>query len=130
MNWIIVAILSAVFAGLTSILAKCGIKKTDSDVATALRTVVVLVFSWVMVFIVGSYTDLHGYNSIEMENGCRPAIGRHPLLSCGYCRYSRKIQPENRIFRERKFCRQPNAISTQEPYGSAMTPLETDSPVR
>ncbi|MBQ6707757.1 MAG: EamA family transporter, partial [Clostridia bacterium] len=58
MNWIIVAILSAVFAGLTSILAKCGIKKTDSDVATALRTVVVLVFSWVMVFIVGSQNTI------------------------------------------------------------------------
>lgn len=52
--WLIVAILSALFAGLTTILAKCGIKKTDSDVATALRTVVVLLFSWVMVFIVGS----------------------------------------------------------------------------
>ena len=52
--WITAAILSAVFAGLTSILAKCGIKKTDSDVATALRTVVVLIFSWIMVFVVGS----------------------------------------------------------------------------
>lgn len=54
MLWIIAAILSAFFAGLTSILAKCGIKKTDSDLATALRTVVVLIFSWVMVFVVGS----------------------------------------------------------------------------
>ena len=54
MIWIIAAILSAVFAGLTSILAKCGIKKTDSDLATALRTIVVLIFSWVMVFVVGS----------------------------------------------------------------------------
>ena len=52
------AVLSAVFAGLTSVLAKCGIKKTDSDVATALRTIVVLVFSWVMVFIVGSYPTI------------------------------------------------------------------------
>ena len=42
------------FAGLTAILAKCGIKKTDSDVATAIRTVVVLIFAWVMVFVVGS----------------------------------------------------------------------------
>ena len=48
------AALSAFFAGLTAILAKCGIKKTDSDVATALRTIVVLLFAWVMVFIVGS----------------------------------------------------------------------------
>ena len=54
MFWIITAILSAVFAGLTSILAKCGIKKTDSDLATALRTIVVLLFSWIMVFVVGS----------------------------------------------------------------------------
>ena len=54
MFWIIAAVLSAVFAGLTSILAKCGIKKTDSDLATALRTIVVLAFSWIMVFVVGS----------------------------------------------------------------------------
>ena len=54
MIWIPAAILSAFFAGLTSILAKCGIKKTDSDLATAIRTVVVLLFSWVMVFVVGS----------------------------------------------------------------------------
>ena len=47
--WLVMAILSAVFAGITSILAKCGIKKTDSDVATALRTVVVLAFSWLSV---------------------------------------------------------------------------------
>lgn len=52
--WIVMAVLSAVFAGITSILAKCGIKKTDSDVATALRTIVVLIFSWVMVAVVGS----------------------------------------------------------------------------
>ena len=52
--WLIMAALSALFAGLTAILAKCGIKKTDSDVATALRTVVVLLFAWIMVFIVGS----------------------------------------------------------------------------
>lgn len=54
MLWIIAAILSAFFAGLTSILAKCGIKKTDSDLATALRTIVVLLFAWIMVFVVGS----------------------------------------------------------------------------
>ena len=52
--WIAFAFLTAFFAGITSILAKCGIKKTDSNVATAIRTVVVLVFSWIMVFIVGS----------------------------------------------------------------------------
>ena len=58
MFWIFAAILSAVFAGLTSILAKCGIKKTDSDLATALRTIVVLIFSWIMVFVVGSHTTI------------------------------------------------------------------------
>lgn len=56
--WIAAAVLSAFFAGVTSILAKCGIKKTDSDLATALRTVVVLLFSWAMVFIVGSYDTI------------------------------------------------------------------------
>ena len=58
MIWIIAAILSALFAGLTSILAKCGIKKTDSDLATALRTIVVLIFSWIMVFVVGSLNTI------------------------------------------------------------------------
>ena len=58
MIWLTFAILSAVFAGLTSILAKCGIKKTDSDLATAIRTIVVLAFSWIMVFIVGSYSAI------------------------------------------------------------------------
>lgn len=56
--WIISAVLSAFFAGLTSIFAKCGIKKTDSDVATALRTTVVLLFSWIMVFVVGSQNQI------------------------------------------------------------------------
>ena len=52
--WLLMAVLSAFFAGLTSILAKSGIRKTDSDLATGLRTVVVLAFSWLMVLVVGS----------------------------------------------------------------------------
>lgn len=56
--WIVFAFGSALFAGLTSILAKCGIKKTDSTVATAIRTIVVLLFSWLMVFIVGSESEI------------------------------------------------------------------------
>lgn len=52
--WVLFAFGSALFAGLTAVLAKCGIKKTDSDIATAIRTGVVLVFSWLMVFIAGS----------------------------------------------------------------------------
>ena len=57
--WITFAIGSAVFAGLTSILAKCGIKNTDSDVATAIRTIVVLAFAWIMVFVVGSANTIN-----------------------------------------------------------------------
>lgn len=56
--WIIAAFGSALFAGLTAILAKSGIKNTDSNVATALRTVVVLIFSWIMVFVAGSQTGI------------------------------------------------------------------------
>jgi transporter family protein len=56
--WIILAFSSALFAGLTSILAKCGIRRTDSNIATAVRTAVVLVFSWLMVFISGSQHEL------------------------------------------------------------------------
>lgn len=52
--WLIMAFLSAFFAGITSVLAKCGIKNTDSDLATAIRTVAVLIFSWVTVFAAGS----------------------------------------------------------------------------
>ncbi len=52
--WLLYAAGSAFFAGVTSILAKCGIRKTDSTVATAVRTLVVLIFSWVIVWIVGS----------------------------------------------------------------------------
>lgn len=51
--WTGFAFASAFFAGVTSILAKCGIKKTDSTVATAVRTIVVLIFSWIMVFLAG-----------------------------------------------------------------------------
>lgn len=56
--WVLYAFGSALFAGLTAILAKCGIRKTDSTVATAIRTIVVLAFSWGMVFLVGSEAQL------------------------------------------------------------------------
>jgi len=61
------AFASALFAGLTSILAKCGIKKTDSTVATAIRTVVVLAFSWLMVLVIGSAGEI-------------TSISRHTLI--------------------------------------------------
>lgn len=61
--WILFAFGSALFAGLTSVLAKCGIKKTDSDAATAIRTIVVLIFSWLMVWIVGSAPTITGLSA-------------------------------------------------------------------
>ncbi|MEE1246687.1 MAG: EamA family transporter [Acutalibacteraceae bacterium] len=65
--WMLFAFASALFAGLTSILAKCGIKKTDSTVATAIRTVVVLAFSWLMVLVIGSAGEI-------------TSISRHTLI--------------------------------------------------
>lgn len=58
--WLVAAFASALFAGIVSILAKCGIKTVDSDVATALRTCVVVVFTWVMVAIAGSAGTIGG----------------------------------------------------------------------
>lgn len=56
--WILIAFLSAFFAGITAILAKIGIRKTDSTVATAIRTVIVLAFSWIVAWIAGSAKDI------------------------------------------------------------------------
>ena len=56
--WVLFAVGSSFFAGITSILAKCGIRKTDSDVATAIRTVVVLLFSWLMVLVTGTWSGI------------------------------------------------------------------------
>ncbi len=57
--WMLLAFGSAIFAGITTILAKCGIQKTDSTVATAMRTTIVLISSWIMVFIVGSQFQMN-----------------------------------------------------------------------
>ncbi len=56
--WIIFAILSAVFAALTSILAKVGIEGVDSNLATAVRTIVVVMMAWAMVFITNTQSGL------------------------------------------------------------------------
>lgn len=56
--WIVAAVMSAVFAGITAILSKCGVKNTNSDVATAIRTSVVLIFAWIIVFATGAYRTL------------------------------------------------------------------------
>lgn len=61
--WILYAFASALFAGITAILAKIGIKNTDSNVATAIRTIVILIFSWLMVGIVGSYDAIASVNA-------------------------------------------------------------------
>ena len=61
--WIFYAITSSFFAGITSILAKCGIQKTNSNVATAIRTIVVLLFSWLIVFITGTETEILHINN-------------------------------------------------------------------
>ena len=63
--WIIYALASALFAGIMSILAKVGIKNTDSTLATALRTVIVVIFAWLMVFVVGSQ---HAIANIDTRN--------------------------------------------------------------
>lgn len=75
--WIVFAVGSALFAGLTSILAKCDIRKTDSTVATAIRTGVVLLFSWAMVFLVGSQDGLHsvGGQDAAFPRSLRPCHG-------------------------------------------------------
>lgn len=57
--WILYAFGSAFFAGITAILAKIGIKNTDSNLATAIRTIVILAFSWLMVFVVGSIDTIN-----------------------------------------------------------------------
>lgn len=64
--WIFYAIGSAFFAGITAVLAKCGIRKTDSNVATAVRTIVVLLFSWLMVLITGTWTEIAETNGRTM----------------------------------------------------------------
>lgn len=62
--WIIYALASALFAGMTSILAKMGIKDVDSHLVTALRTIVVLIFAWTMVFIIGSQNTISSIDNI------------------------------------------------------------------
>ncbi len=58
MEWATAACLSALFAGITAILSKIGVKNTDSDLATAIRTTVVLAFAWAMVFVSGAYKTI------------------------------------------------------------------------
>ncbi len=61
--WIVAAIFSAVFAGVTAVLSKCGVRNANSDVATAVRTTVVLAFAWIIVLITGAYAGLSGVSA-------------------------------------------------------------------
>ena len=61
--WLVFAVCSAVFAGATSILAKCGLQKVDSTVATAYRTIVAMLFAWAIVIISGTYVQIESFDS-------------------------------------------------------------------
>lgn len=86
--WIFYAFGSAFFAGITSVLAKIGIQKTDSTLATALRTVIVLIFSWIMVAIVGSFGELA---SITAKSFCFLALSGLATGASWLC-YFRALQ--------------------------------------
>ncbi len=66
MLWLVMAVLSALFAGLTAILAKCGIRKIDSNVATAIRTCVVVAMAWLIVFVKGKQNLLKQQDQNEL----------------------------------------------------------------
>ena len=64
--WLLFAVGSAFFAGVTAILTKCGIRRTNSTVATAIRTIVVLAFAWVMVFVAGSKGQIRDLDGMTL----------------------------------------------------------------
>jgi transporter family protein len=66
MSWFVFALLSAVFAALTAILAKIGIKGVDSNLATAIRTVVILLFAWGIVMVQGTWRQLGAISQFSL----------------------------------------------------------------
>lgn len=82
--WIFYAIDSSFFAGITAVLAKCGIKKTDSDVATAIRTEVVLLFSWLMVLVTGKQKEI---KAIEKKEFCCICLSGQATGASWLCYY-------------------------------------------
>ena len=82
--WIFYAIGSSFFAGITAILAKCGIKKTDSDAATAIRTVVVLLFSWLMVIVTGKQKEIKAIEKKELCFICLSGLATGVSWLCYY----------------------------------------------
>lgn len=90
--WIMYAVLSSFFAGITSILAKCGIKETDTNIATAIRTGVVLVFSWFMVWITGTMTGINNIDFLRRTIDMEKSIG-----NAGNQRWNMADDNKNRI---------------------------------
>ena len=82
--WLLYAVGSALFAGLTSILAKCGIRKTDSTVATAIRTIIVLIFAWVMVFVQGKQGWVKAVPKNELGFICLSGLATGASWLCYY----------------------------------------------
>ena len=82
--WLLYAVGSALFAGLTSILAKCGIRKTDSTVATAIRTIIVLIFAWVMVFVQGKLGQVMAVPKNELGFICLSGLATGACWLCYY----------------------------------------------
>ena len=82
--WLLYAVGSALFAGLTSILAKCGIRKTDSTVATAIRTIIVLIFAWVMVFVQGKQGQVKAVPQNELGFICLSGLATGASWLCYY----------------------------------------------
>jgi len=66
MSWVVYASLSAFFAALTAILAKIGIKNVDSNLATAIRTVVILLFAWGIVMLQGTFKELQSISRFSL----------------------------------------------------------------
>lgn len=66
MSWLIYALLSAIFAALTAILAKIGIKNVDSNLATAVRTIVILIFAWGVVFWQGTHNKISSISQFSL----------------------------------------------------------------
>lgn len=72
--WLLFAVGASFFAGITAILVKVGVENTDSHLLTALRTVVVLIFSWIMVFIVGSENTISAVSAKTMIFLCASGV--------------------------------------------------------
>lgn len=86
--WILYAAGSAFFAGVTSVLAKSGIKKTDSNIATAIRTIVILIFAWLIVLVTGSWREISGIDRKTMLFLCLSGIATGASWLC----YFRALQ--------------------------------------